>query len=344
MPDGVAAGVVDLERLAAWMDTKGLEAGPIVDVAAIEGGTQNILLRFRRGDRGFVFRRPPIHKRANSDETMRREARVLAALEGSDVPHPALIAACGDVEVLGAAFYLMEPVDGFNATVEMPEPHRSSPELQHAMGITMADALLALSRVDPWARDIADLGRFEGWAERQVGRWRSQLDGYSALEGYPGPDIPGVDEVGAWLSAHLPSAVRAGLMHGDFHYANVLIRRDSGSLAAVVDWELATIGDPLLDLGHLLATWPRREGMAAPLGVDAPGLPGIDTVVEHYAEGTDRDLSELTWFRVLAGYRLGLILEGTHARACAGLAPVEVGDKLHFMTVYLLQQALELIA
>ena len=336
--------LVDLDRLAAWMDDRGLESGPLRDVSAISGGTQNVLLRFTRGTREFVFRRPPPHKRKNSDETMRREARVLAALAGTDVPHPGLIAACADVDTLGAAFYLMEPVDGFNATLGLPEPHANNPALQRAMGFGMADALLALARVDPAERGIADLGKFEGWAERQVGRWRSQLESYSQLDGYPGPDIPGVDEVGAWLDAHRPVDVRPGLMHGDFHFANVLVRCDSGALAAVVDWELATIGDSLLDLGHLLATWPVRDGNLTPIGVQAPGLPEPDEVIEYYAARTDRDLSDLTWFRVLACYRLGLILEGTHARAFAGLAPVDVGNNLHLMTVYLFQQALELIA
>lgn len=335
--------LVDLERLAAWMDEQGLEAGPLLDATPITGGTQNVLLRFTRGGREFVFRRPPPHKRKNSDETMRREARILGALAGSDVPHPALIAACGDVDVLGAAFYLMEPVIGFNPTLGLPEPHASDLAVQRAMGFGMADGLLALSTIDPETRGIADLGRFEGWAERQVGRWRRQLDSYSELEGYPGPDIPGVDAVGAWLDTHRPAEVRAGLIHGDFHFANVLIRPDSGALAAIVDWELATIGDPLLDLGHLLATWPVQADVGTLVGLDAPGLPSIDDVIGYYADHTHRDLSDLIWFRVLAGYRLGLILEGTHARACAGLAPIEVGDTLHAMTVGLLGGALALI-
>jgi aminoglycoside phosphotransferase (APT) family kinase protein len=335
---------VDLDVLASWMDRQGLGAGPLEAVTSIEGGTQNVLLRFTRAGREYVFRRPPPHKRKNSDDVMRREARILAALAGSDVPHPALIAACTDVEPMGAVFYLMEPVAGFNATLGLPEPHRSDLSMQRRMGFSMAETLLALARVDPEARGIGDLGRFDGWAERQVGRWRKQLDGYSELEGYPGPDIPGVDDVGAWLDAHRPADVRPGLMHGDFHFANVMIRNDSGDLAAVVDWELATIGDPLLDLGHLLATWPVRDGAATPIGVDAPGLPGTDEVIAHYAGGTDRDLTDLLWFRVLACYRLGLILEGTHARACAGLAPKEVGDALHVTTVFLLRQAQELIA
>jgi aminoglycoside phosphotransferase (APT) family kinase protein len=255
-----------------------------------------------------------------------------------------LIAACPEVEPLGATFYLMEPVEGFNATLGLPEPHASDRALQRAMGFGMADGLLALARVDPDARGIADLGKFDGWAERQVGRWRSQLDSYNDLDGYPGPEIPGVDEVGRWLDDHRPPDVRAGLMHGDFHFANVLVRNDSGALAAIVDWELATVGDPLLDLGHLLATWPIRDGALTPIGVNAPGLPEPSEIIEYYADRSPRDLTDLAWYRVLACYRLGLILEGTHARAFAGLAPVEVGNNLHFMTVYLFQQALELIA
>jgi aminoglycoside phosphotransferase (APT) family kinase protein len=332
---------VDLAVLARWMDDRGLGGGPLVDPTLIAGGTQNVLLRFVRSDRTYVLRRPPVHKRANSDETMRREARALAALAGTAVPHPGLIAAEADPEVMGAAFYLMEPVDGFNATLGLPEPFASDLGWQREMGLSMADAIAALAAVDHVAVGLGDLGRFDGWAERQVGRWRKQLDGYSELAGYPGPDIPGVDAVGEWLAAHLPAAPQAGIMHGDFHFANVLIARDRPAVAAMVDWELVTIGDPLLDLGHVLATWPANDGVG--LSVAAPGLPTHDDVIARYAAQTTRPLDDLLWYRVLACYRLGLILEGTHARACAGMAPKEIGDQLHAHTVSLLQQALTLI-
>lgn len=333
---------VDLAVLAAWMGSRGLGEGPIERPELIAGGTQNVLLRFTRSGREYVLRRPPVHKRANSDETMRREARALGAIAGTDVPHPALIAAEPDPDVLGASFYLMEPVDGFNATLGLPGAYATDASWQHEMGLSMADAIAALSRVDHVAVGLGDLGKFEGWAERQVGRWRKQLDSYSELPGYPGPDLPGVDRVGEWLDAHRPSDVRAGIMHGDFHFANVLMRHDTPGLAAIVDWELVTIGDPLLDLGHLLATWPVTTGPGVTL--HAPGLPSHDEVIARYGERSGRPLDELPWYRVLACYRLGLILEGTHARACAGLAPKEIGDQLHAHTVSLLQQALDLIA
>lgn len=333
---------VNLDALQRWMDGRGIGGGPLTNVERITGGTQNILLRFLRDGREYVFRRPPPHKRSNSDETMRREARVLAAIEGTAVPHPRLIASEPDESVLGAAFYLMEPIDGFNATLGLPEPFASDHAWQRGMGLSMIDAIAALAGVDHRAVGLGDLGRWDGWAERQVGRWRKQLDSYSELPGYDGPSIPGVDEVGRWLDENRPSDVRPGLIHGDFHFGNVLVRRDQPELAAVVDWELVTIGDPMLDLGHLLATWPSSDGVS--VGIAAPGLPTRDELVERYSSLTGRPVEDVRWFRVLACYRLGLILEGTHARACAGLAPQATGDQLHAHTLSLLAQANDLIS
>jgi aminoglycoside phosphotransferase (APT) family kinase protein len=161
---------VDLDRLATWMEEQGLTGGPITHVERLTGGTQNILLRFRRGGSDYVLRRPPIHKRAKSDETMRREARVLAALRDSAVPHPGLIAACGDVDVLGCAFYLMDPIEGFNPATGLPTPHRDDPAIRHRMGLSMVDAAAAMSQVDVDAAGIGDLGRREGYLERQAAR------------------------------------------------------------------------------------------------------------------------------------------------------------------------------
>lgn len=332
---------VDLSALTGWMDDRGLGSGPIISVIELTGGTQNVLLRFTRSGRSFVLRRPPVHKRRNSDETMRREARVLAALAGADVPHPGLIAAEPDTDVLGAAFYLMEPIEGFNPAGGLPEPHRSDPGMRRAMGFSMVDAIAALGRVDHEAVGLGDFGRPDGWLERQVDRWRGQLDGYAELDGYPGPNIPGVDRVATWLGTNRPATWTPGIIHGDFHFANVLVHHDRPDLAAVVDWELCTIGDPLLDLGHLLATWP-GDG-AGGVGEGISDLPSKPELVDRYAAGSTRTTADVDWFHVLAAYRLGIILEGTHARACAGKAPVEVGDLLHATTVGLFERALRVI-
>jgi len=337
---------IDLERLGAWMDEVGLTPGAIASPELLGGGTQNILLRFDRGGRTYVLRHPPPHKRRNSDETMRREARVLAAIAGSDVPHPPLIAACGDLDVLGSAFYLMEPVDGFNATQGLPPLHANDAAVRHRMGLSMVEGIAALGRVDHAAVGLQDFGKPDGYLERQVARWRSQLEGYEEFEGYDGPQIPGVDAVARWLEDNQPAAFSPGILHGDFHLSNVMFRPDSGDLAAIVDWELCTIGDPLLDLGWLLATWPDESGGGAgKIGIQPwAGFAKPDELVAHYRARSDRDVDAIAWYAVLACYKLGIILEGTHARACAGKAPKATGDILHATTVGLFEQALRRIA
>jgi aminoglycoside phosphotransferase (APT) family kinase protein len=338
--------LVDLERLAAWMDERGLEAGPIEDAERPAGGTQNILIRFRRGERWFMLRRPPLSPRMNGSETMRREARVLAALAGTDVPHPALIAACPEEDVLGAAFYLMEPVEGFNPTVGLPPLHAGSAEVRRQMGLALVDGIAALGRVDHLAKGLADLGRAEGFLERQVGRWKKQLESYREYEGWAGPgQIEGVEEVGAWLAARTPASFTPGILHGDYHLANVLYRFDGPQLAAIVDWELTTLGDPLLDLGWLLATWPEPDAVEAGNVSVKPweGFPTADELVDRYAGQSERDLSHMRWYGVLACYKLGIILEGTHARAAAGKAERSTGEALHASTLGLFRRALRWI-
>jgi aminoglycoside phosphotransferase (APT) family kinase protein len=339
--------LVDLTRVAAWMDAQGLGHGPFEAVELLAGGTQNVLLRLRRAGRDYVLRRPPPHLRRNSNETMRREARVLAALAGSDVPHPRLVAACPREDVIGAAFYLMEPIHGFNATRGLPEPHASDPRLRHAMGLALVDGILALGRVDHVAVGLADFGKVEGYLERQVPRWQAQLQSYAEFSGWPGPaEIPGVERVARWLEAHRPTSFTPGILHGDYHLANVMFRYDGPQLAAIVDWELCTLGDPLLDLGGLLATWAPPEGPTPGAIAITPwqGFPSAEELIEHYRQGSARDLSALVWYRVLACYKLGIILEGTHARACAGKAPKPTGDILHATTVALFERALRLVA
>lgn len=337
---------VDLGRLGAWMDDQGLPRGPLEGVEALSGGTQNILIRFSRGGASYVLRHPPPHKRANSDDTMRREARVLAALAGTDVPHPRLVAACGHLDVLGSAFYLMEPVDGANPTVGLPPPYLADWRWRRELGLAMADGAAAIGAVDYVALGLADLGRADGYLERQVGRWQAQLDSYRDLAGYPGPEIPAVGSVAGWLDANRPKTWRPGLIHGDYHLANVLCSVDRPVLAAIVDWELTTIGDSLLDLGWLLATWPDPEGpKPGAVGVEPwEGFPIAHEIVGRYAERSDRDLSAIDWYQVLACYKLGIILEGTYARAMAGKAPRDVGERLHANTLGLFERARAVIA
>ncbi|NKY51630.1 phosphotransferase family protein [Nocardia vermiculata] len=335
---------VDVATLTAWLDRNEVGTGPVTDVVTLTGGTQNILARFTRAGGDYVFRRPPLHKRSNSDETMRREARLLAALTDSAVPHPRLVALCDDLDVLGCVFFVMEEITGFTATSEVPEPFASSPELQHAMGLSIVDGAAALAQVDPAALGTEQLARADGWIDRQVGRWQRQLDSYRDLDGWPGPQLDGLDEIGRWLDDHRPAQWRKGIIHGDYHFGNVMFRLDRPEVAAIVDWELGTVGDPLLDLGHLLATWPDpTESRTVGLARQLDGLPTRAELIARYGESSGRDMSEFDWYQVLACYRLAIILEGTHARACAGKAEAALGRRFHGVSQALLDQALSLL-
>ncbi len=335
--------LVDLDQLAAWMDGEALGRGLIENPTPLTGGTQNVLLRFQRDGRPYVLRRSPRHPRGDGNVTNRREARVLGALAGTDVPHPRLIAACSSEDVIGAAFYLMEPIDGFNATVALPPLHAADAAIRRRMAFALVDGALALGHVDHVAAGLADLGKSEGFLNRQVPRWRALLESYHDYKEWPGPSgIPGIAEVADWLARHIPPRFTPGLLHGDYHLANVMFRNDGPQLAAIVDWELATIGDPLLDMGWIMATWPDREGhTTSEIGITPwTGFPEIEELIAYYAAGSPRDTSQMRWYGVLACYKLGLILEGTHARACAGLASKATGDRLHKSCVKLFQRAL----
>jgi aminoglycoside phosphotransferase (APT) family kinase protein len=337
---------MDLEAVAEWMSRQSLGDGPLEDVSEITGGTQNIMLRFTRSGRAYVLRRGPRHLRPRSNVVILRETQVLAALAGTDVPHPRLIATCDDTGVLGdAVFYLMEPIDGFNAGQELPTLHAADPAVRYQMGLSMADALAKLGTVDYVAVGLGGFGKPTGFLERQVSRWLSELESYRGFENYPGPDIPGVADVADWLEQGRPAAWTPGIMHGDYHAANVMFSRTGPDVVAIVDWEMCTIGDPLLDLGWLLATWRLSEESSVFGGTltDMDGLANPEDLIEQYGRNTTRDLSHITWYTVLACFKLGIVLEGTLARASAGKAPKEVGDLLHAATLRLFEQAQMLI-
>lgn len=328
------------------MDAEHLGRGAIEDVRVLAGGTQNILLRFRRDGREYILRRPPANPRPQSNRIMEREARLLRALAGSPVPHPNLIAACVDETVLGAVFYLMAPVDGFNPTVALPERVRDDPAIRHTMGMKLIDALAALGRIDHEQVGLGDFGRTDGFLERQVERWSKELDSYAKFDGWSGPAALGdVGVVGRWLDTYKPSHAQPGIIHGDYHVGNVIYAAD-GTLLAIVDWEMATLGDPLVDLGRLLVSWP-DAGAAKPFTMRVEKLDGFPTrreMAARYADRVQRDLSALPWFEVLACYKLGIILEGTHARSQAGLASVETGQRLHVSAVALFDEARRIIS
>lgn len=322
------------------MDEHGLGDGPLGDVRSLTGGTQNILVQFTRADRGYVLRRPPPSPRPESHAVMRREAKILAALSHTQVPHPAFIASEADENRLGYAFFLMEPVNGFNPSEGLPEFHASDPAARLRMGLSYIEGLAALADVDYTAVGLSDFGKPERFLERQVGRWLAQLESYAKVADWTGLDC-NIDKIADWLERNRPQDYRPGIIHGDCHIANTMFCRDSAEMAALIDWELATIGDPRLDLGWVMACWPDPDGRGA-VGISIEpweGFPDIQTLIQHYDARTSRSTDSAMWFGVLACFKLGILLEGTYARALAGKAPMAVGEKLHRATLALFDRA-----
>lgn len=216
-------GLLDWSVLQPWLDDAGLPGdGPITEVRQLTGGSQNNLFMINRGTTPMVLRRPPRHLRANSNETMLREARVLKALAGSDVPHPALLAVCTDSSMMGVNFFLMEPLEGFSPAGQLQGRYATDARWRNQMGEAFVRAAASLSQVDYQRAGLADFGRPENWHGRQVDRWRSQLEGYRESPGYPRGGLTGVDEVGRWLADHVPGDARIGIIHGDYQWPNVM--------------------------------------------------------------------------------------------------------------------------
>jgi aminoglycoside phosphotransferase (APT) family kinase protein len=339
------ADAVDLSRLSAWMRTAGLGDGVIEDPMLLPGGTQNVLLRFRSDGRDIVLRRPPLRPRPRNNELILREATVLKALASTTVPHARLLAVCDDPGVLGSvAFYLMEAVDGFNPADELPDPIGDGEGHVH-LAYEATDALADIGALDHDAIGLGEFGKPVGFLDRQVPRWVAERDRYLGLDGYDKAPLPGFEAARDYLAATVPTTFRPGLMHGDYHFGNLMFDTTSRNLVAVLDWEMSTIGDPLLDLGRYLAVWPdAHEVIMGTDGIWNPSaLPTPDEIVARYAERLGRPVDHLRWYVVMGCFKLGIILEGTYARSCAGLAPKAIGAALHEAAVRLFERASRLV-
>ncbi|MCW8158413.1 phosphotransferase family protein [Stutzerimonas stutzeri] len=345
-------GLLGWAALSAWIETAGLPGqGPITEAVKLTGGSQNNLFLLSRGNERFVLRRPPKHPRKNSNDTMLREARVLGALAGSAVPHPRMLACCADTSVIGVCFYIMEPLEGFSPVGALQGRYAEDASWRHRMGEEFVRAAVALAAVDYKAVGLQDFGKPDNWHGRQVERWRSQLDGYRDMAGYAGEAmLPHVDEVGNWLSSNVPADGRIGIIHGDFQWPNVMFSLESPRISGLIDWELSTLGDPLLDLAWVLTSWREpgdpSEGGASSAPVVTPwsGFMSRAELITLYGELSGRDMSSMPWFFVLACFKLACLLEGTYARSLSGQAPKEMGVFLHNYATWLMAKARQLMA
>jgi aminoglycoside phosphotransferase (APT) family kinase protein len=307
---------LDLDALDDWIGERLPGAGEGLTAQRLGGGTgiANALYVVERGAHRWVLRRPPAVKNDPSASNMVREWRILTALEGTAVPHPTPVLLCEDSAILGAPFLLMDVVEGFTPGFDLIEPFASEPELRHDLAMAYVDGCAELSAVDWRACGLEGLGKPDGFLERQVPRWLAQLNRYRTR------DLPELDFVCRWLTDNTPKMSPAAIIHGDYSPFNVMVASDPPArLAAILDWDTGTIGDPLLDLGHLLARWT-EPGEQPVLNLQAGGVDGYPSraaMAARYAERTGRDLAALPFYEVLALFKLAVILEGSHAREVA---------------------------
>jgi aminoglycoside phosphotransferase (APT) family kinase protein len=315
-------GLIDVDRLAEWIGDQlpGGEAPLSVERMGQDQGIANALYFVRRAGHTWVLRRPPAVKNHPSASNTEREWRILQALEGTTVPHPAPLVYCAEPDVIGAPFMVMELIDGFTPGFSLPAPFAAGGPVLHDLGMAYVDGLVELAAVDWRERGLEGLGKPDGFLERQVSRWVGQLDGYRTR------DLPEEAFICEWLEANRPGASPAAILHGDYSPFNVMVAPDPPArLAAIIDWDTGTIGDPLLDIGHLLARWvePGEEGAVGPQAGDLASYPTRRQMAARYAERSGRDLSALPYYECLALFKLGVILEGNHARAARAGASVE---------------------
>ncbi|MGE0742508.1 MAG: phosphotransferase family protein [Hyphomonadaceae bacterium] len=324
--------IFDPARFCAWADTHlpALGGGPVRS-AILAGGASNIVMRIERDQAPMVLRRPPRTPRPDSTKIIAREAQVLAALKTTDVPHPTFQAYCEDTSVIGAPFYVMAMVDAFLGypLEQLPAPYDRPGDARRSLPFALVDGIARLANVDYRGVGLEGFGKPEGFLERQTSRWLSQLASYKDSEGYEQRDIPGLAYVGDWLKANTPPMSKPGIIHGDYSLANAMFHHGAPArLAAMIDWELATIGDPLLDLGWVLYAYRGRDERTPPSGYfDPTDFPYREELAEYYAERTGRSLEHLTYYMVLAQFKLGVIMERQYARILNGRQSVEVaGD------------------
>ena len=334
MHDAAAAG--SEAGLAAWVSEVTGDPGPF-EIEPLAGGNSNETLLVRSRVAKRILRRPPGATIDASAHSVEREYRILSALDQTAVPVPRPIAVVGEAGQEASPALLMDHVDGVSITDALPADH--PPGGAGAVGFATMDALADLHSLDWEGLGLADYGRPTDFLERQVGRWRRQYEGYRHR------DLPDFDLVASWLEQNRPPDGRPGILHGDFHVDNCLFSQtDPTRLLAIIDWEMSTIGDPLLDVGLVLAFWgddrldppamPRIQGFSR----DA-GAPSRAALAERYARRSGRSVEHLAYYMALAFWKLAAIVEGAHMHFTTGALQTDYARELEQDVPRLLAEA-----
>jgi aminoglycoside phosphotransferase (APT) family kinase protein len=308
----------------------------------ISGGRSNLTYRVEGGGKVWVLRRPPLGHVLPTAHDMAREYRVLRAMQKAGFPAPPPIALCEDPAVNDYPFYVMEYREGVIIADQVPAGYADTEERRKAIGRALIETLVQLHAIDYEAVGLGDFGRPEGYLERQVRRWSEQ---WARSETRP---LPAIDELIRRLRASIPVSPKPTIVHGDYRLGNMMLdREDPGRVVAVLDWEMATLGDPLTDLGYTLVYWGEagdpQEYFTARIASAATALPGFHTrkeLIDLYARLSGRDVSAIEWYEVFAQYKLAVIVEGIHARYLKGETVGEGFEGMGQRAELLVQEAL----
>lgn len=315
---------IDLNALNHYLQTNRPElASDGLQAELIAGGRSNLTYFVSNESTTFVLRRPPLGHVLDTAHDMTREYRVISALNGTNVPVAEPLLFCDNKEVIGAPFYLMAKVDGvvlrdFDDAVDL------GPAQIPQLSYRLVNTLGRLHATDPTTIGLEDFGRPDGFLERQIRRWTKQLDSSRSR------DVPGIDTLAERLSARIPTTQRTAIVHGDYRLDNVIVDRNAANefdVAAVVDWEMSTLGDPLTDIGLFCTYWAAMGSdtlVPLELEVDAPApFPTTEDLISSYADTSGLDMSDLPWYIAFGCFKLGVILEGIYYRHTLGKT---VGD------------------
>ena len=303
-----------LEPLLEFLERSGLEAPEELDASPIGEGHSNVTFALSTG---VVLRRPPRGPLPPSAHDVLREARLLRALESTPVRVPRVLAVCDDPEVIGAPFYVMERVEGVVVTDELPAP-LDNPEQRARIANELVDAIVELHSVDWRAVGLERFGKPTGYLERQLRRFTGLWEHNKTRE------IPAVEQVGNWLQANMPQSPPATIVHGDYRLGNTMLAAGAPArLIAIFDWEMATIGDPLADLGYLMIHWIEAGDKAVGKFnlhsvTSLPGFPTRAELIAGYEQRSGRSMQALNWYVTLALWKAIVFMEGNYKRAVQG--------------------------
>lgn len=306
----------DVAAVHAWLAARvdGLaDSGP-PEVRQFPGGASNLTYLLAYPGRDLILRRPPVGEKAASAHDMRREYRVQAGLKPVFPYVPGMVAFCEDHTVLGDDFYVMERIDGLILRGDLPEETALDPARARALSTGLIDRLVELHQVDVETAGLADLGKGGGYIRRQVEGWSRRLDRAHT------PSVPAFTEVRAWLAANQPDEVRICLIHNDFRFDNVLLDpEDDLAVVGILDWEMATLGDPLMELGTTLSYWVQADDdevfqASRRQPTHLPGMLTRAEVVDHYAERTGTAIPNWTFYEVYGLFRLAVVLQQIYYR------------------------------